>query len=207
MKQEIAQIRAAFDQEDNKIPVEVESSLKKIEKSYDDLQVQITNASDKNAKQVEDYGELYKESKKRQTRVKELELELETEKDAKDKILKDTKHEDYDELVKYKSDNEALLAEGKEKTRKQFIKVHEEIKEHDDYEKAKDNFKLPEDKDGKLDWTEISDDDMVLNMQKLTEQQGYGLFGGQSETLSVNTEGAGRSGGKGTDEFSVLDKN
>ncbi len=177
MKQEIADIRNAFDQEENKIPVKVESSLKKIEKSYDKLEATINTQSETIDKKDGDIDELYKESKKRQTKNQELERDIDTLNDEKDKILTDTKHEDYDELLKYKTDNEKLLVDGKKITRKQFIEKHEKIKDHTDMEKAKGAYTLPEDKDGKLDWTEVDDDAMVANMNKLKEQEGYGLFG------------------------------
>ena len=187
MKQEIAQIRATYDQEDNKIPVKVESSLKKIEKAYGDFQGQQDALDEKINKQEEDYGKLYKESKKRQTKSNELEREVQDKQDEIDRINSDKSHDDYEELKKYKADNEVLLVEGKVKTRKQFIERQKELKDHDDWDKAKDSYILPEEKDGNYDFKDISDDDMVKNANKLKEQEGYGLFGGKT-TTSVNTE-------------------
>lgn len=175
MKQEIADIRSEFDQENNKIPVKVESSLKKIEKSYESLNKKVDDADNELLKQKDDYGKLYKESKTRQSKIQELERDIDTLNEDKDKILKDTKHEDYDELIKYKSDNETLLAEGKKVTRKQFIERYKDLKEHSDYDKCKSGFTLPETED---DWDSIDDDAMVANTNKLKEQEGYGFFGG-----------------------------
>ena len=177
MKQEIADIRSAFDEE-NKIPVKVESSLKKIEKLHDKLEGTISTQSETLEKKDDDIDKLYKESKKRQTKNQELEREIDTLKEDKEKILADKEHADYDELIQYKTDNEAKLAEGKIKIRKQFIERHDKIKDHADYDVCKVHFNLPETKDGKIDWTEVDDDAMVANMSKLKEQDGYGKFDG-----------------------------
>ncbi len=82
-----------------------------------------------------------------------------------------------DELKKYKEKNEVKVAEEKVTIRKQFIEKHDKIKDHKDYGGCKVHFTLPEEKDGKSDWTEVDDDAMVANMNKLKEQEGYGLFG------------------------------
>lgn len=200
MKQEIADIRNAFDEE-NKIPVKVESSLKKIEKTHDDLKAEIKTQSETIDKKDEDINGLYKESKKRQTKLQEQEREIDTLKSEKDKILKDTEHEDYDELFKYKTDNEAKLAEKKITIRKQFIEKHNALKDHSDYDKCKGGYNLPEEKDGKLDWESLDDDTMVANANKLKEHEGLGFFsdgtGGHDEP----------KGGKGkTEETQIFKK-
>ncbi len=178
MKQEIAQIRAAYDQEDNKIPVKVESALKVIEKAYEKHETTVSGLEKTIEAKETSVNDLYKESKTRQSKIQELEREVDTVKGEKDKILADTKHEDYPELVKYKADNEKLLADGKKVNRTKFIEWHGKNKDHKDYGKCKSGYTIPEEKDGKIDWDSLDDNVMVANDAKLKEHEGLGFFGG-----------------------------
>ncbi len=178
MKQEIAQIRAAYDQEDNKIPVKVESSLKKIEKAFEKHEATVEGFETKLQDKEAGTDKLYKESRKRKDRIQELERDMEALKEEKDKILTDTKHEDYDKLKTYFDTNEKLLVDGKKITRTKFIEWHGKNKDHVDFEKCKTGYIIPEEKDGKIDWDSIDDDVMVANDTKLKEHEGLGFFGG-----------------------------
>lgn len=177
MNQEIAQIRAAYDQEDNKIPVKVESALKGIEKAFEKHEITVSGLEKTIEEKETSVNDLFKESKKRQTKNQELEREVETIKAEKDKILTDTKHEDYDELKTYKETNEKLLADGKKITRQKFIEWHGKNKDHVDFGKCKSGYTIPEEKDGKIDWDSVDDDVMVANDTKLKEHEGLGFFG------------------------------
>ena len=196
MKQEIAQIRAAYDQEDNKIPVKVESALKGIEKALEKHETTVSGLETTIEEKETSVNDLFKESKKRQTKNQELEREVETIKAEKDKILTDTKHEDYDELKKYKTDNETKLADDKKITRTQFIEWHGKNKDHKDYEKCKSGYTIPEEKDGKIDWNSVDDDVMVANDTKLKEQKGYGFFADGTGGKDEPKGGKGGQGGK-----------
>ncbi len=177
MKQEIAQIRAAYDQEDNKIPVKVESALKGIEKALEKHETTVSGLETTITEKETSVNDLYKESKTRQTKIQELEREVETIKAEKDKILTDTKHEDYDKLKTYFDTNEKLLVDGKKITRTKFIEWHGKNKDHVDFSKCKTGYTIPEEKDGKIDWNSIDDDIMVANDTKLKEHEGLGFFG------------------------------
>ncbi len=178
MKQEIAQIRAAYDQEDNKIPVKVESALKGIEKALDKHETTVSGLEKTIEEKETSVNDLFKESKKRQTKSQELEREVETIKAEKDKILTDTKHEDYDKLKTYYDTNEKKLVDGKKITRTKFIEWHGKNKDHVDFGKCKSGYTIPEEKDGKIDWDSIDDDVMVANDTKLKEHEGLGFFSG-----------------------------
>ncbi len=196
MKQEIAQIRAAYDQEDNKIPVKVESALKGIEKAFEKHETTVSGLEKTIEEKEISVNDLFKESKKRQTKNQELEREVETIKAEKDKILTDTKHEDYDELVKYKTDNEKLLADGKKITRQKFIEWHGKNKDHVDFGKCKSGYTIPEEKDGKIDWDSVDDDVMVANDTKLKEHEELGFFGDGTGGKEEIKGGKGGKAGK-----------
>ena len=178
MKQEIAQIRAAYDQEDNKIPVKVESALKGIEKALEKHETTVSGLEKTIEEKENSVNDLFKESKKRQTKNQELEREVQTKQEEIDRINSDKSHDDYEELKKYKTDNETKLADGKKITRTKFIEWYGKNKDHVDFPKCKTGFTIPEEKDGKIDWDSLDDDVMVANDAKLKEHEGLGFFGG-----------------------------
>jgi hypothetical protein len=156
-KQIISQIREAVGAE---LEPKIKGFLSQLESGYNDLSDDLKAAN--------------AESKERKLKLRELTAQHE-EAIAK---LKDVESKTNDPKV---AEEMAALKTFRTETLKRqkdsLILDLGKIEKHPAYEKAKDLFKLPKpDKDGKVDLTKMSDDELVHNINKLSELNKLGLF-------------------------------
>ena len=82
-------------------------------------------------------------------------------------------------------------------TRKSFADDFAKVTKHKNFDSAKSNFTIPEEKEGKLDWASVDDTAMDSNIEKLTEYNSLGLFG------AVKTFSDGGLHGDATPDFNT----
>ena len=127
------------------------------------------------------------ESKKRREKIRdELQPKIEEQEDRILKLQKENNTEtlqtELDELKKYK---QTVLKQNKEN----FITKFSTITQHDNFEKAKDKFTLPEaDGDGKYDVTKLDDEAIQKNCETLTFLESLDFFK-TTETKKPVTDG------------------
>jgi chromosome segregation ATPase len=158
----------------------VETAIKDIERGFNDLKDDIETANN--------------ESKGRKLKLRELEKEKEDFEDtlkAKDEEIKTAKEDNSGEDLKKEVEGlRTFKVESLKKQRDGFVKSFNSYKDHGDYEKVKSKLKLPEEKDGKLDFKDTSDEDMEHNQAEINRALGYGLFG------DVKAPGTGKASSK-----------
>ena len=119
------------------------------------------------------------ESKSRKIKIRELEGLLEdrdVEIDGYKKKIEtfDTKPIEQ-ERDKYKSKYKVFL----DSQRSNFISFYDKVKSNESWARVKDEYKFPEEKDGKPDWDNLTDDDLENNVTKMSYHQKLGLFESQ----------------------------
>lgn len=178
VKQILSQIREAVGAE---IEPKIKGFLSQLESGYNDLSDDLKAAN--------------AESKERKLKLRDLTAQHD-EATAKLKDL-ETKTNDpkvADELTSLRTFKTETLKRQKDS----LIADLGKIEKHPAYAKAKDLFKLPKpDKDGKVDLTKMSDDELEHNVGKLAELNKLGLFAdatpqpGSPFNLPRNTDGSG----------------
>ena len=119
------------------------------------------------------------ESKNRKIKIKELQDQLETLSIERDDFK--NKFEGFDtstlenEREQYKKKYHSLL-DGQ---RNAFAAALEKVKDHPNWDKAKSMFKMPEEKDGKIDWATLAPEDIEHNINKWSELEKLGYFESQ----------------------------
>ena len=165
-KEAISKIREALGEESPK----VETFLKAIESDYSKFDVELDDLR-------ETVKHVNTESKQRKLKIREQEGELED----KNTEIETLKGKDMSEEVttlktKLKSYEDAEVEKTKLKA-KGFIDKYEALKIHADWDTCKSKFKLPEEKDGKLDWESMDINDIAKNADGLAEYVGIGKLG------------------------------
>ena len=127
-----------------------------------------------------DVNALYKESVQRKESLSEVQKELENIKLEKQKLEENDSSEKMKELEaerdKYKTDLEKRLENEAKATKEKFLTKFESIKDHKDFEKAKNFFKLPEVEDEKYKWDTLEVDDFESNLSELEKFEALGHF-------------------------------
>ena len=137
------------------------------------------------------------ESKQRKLKIRELEGNLED----KDTEMETLKGKDQSEEVKtlqtkLKGYEEAEVEKIKTKAQG-FIDKYDKLKDHADWETCKSKFKIPEEKDGKLDWDSVDINDVAKNADGLTEYIGIGKLGDANpKSEERNQDRSNKSGEK-----------
>lgn len=121
------------------------------------------------------------ESKQRKLKIRELEEKM-GDWDV-EKAMWEKKKAEYEEKINdptLKAKLEEIETKWKKffgQQRNDFISKYDKISQNEKWDIAKDRFILPEEKDGKLDWENISDTDMEKNIAKLNELNELKYFG------------------------------
>ena len=190
-KEAISKIREALGEDSSK----VETFLKAIESDYSKFDVELDDLR-------ETVKHVNTESKQRKLKIREIESELED----KNTEIETLKGKDMSEEVttlktKLKSYEDAEVEKTKLKA-KGFIDKFDTIKIHADWDTCKSKFKLPEEKDGKLDWESIDINDIAKNADGLAEYVGIGKLG----EASPKSEDRSQSRIDAPKSFNVYDK-
>ena len=159
----IAEIRKSMDDE---TVAKVGTQLKDLERGIGDLLDDVKSAS--------------AESKSRKLKIKDLEAEKEKLLDELEKLKTDNSGESLKiENDTLKKENEKLKeyqASVLKDRRESFQMKYEKIKDAVNFDKISKDLKLPEEKDGKMDWESLSDDDISANIAILSKAEEWGLF-------------------------------
>jgi len=167
---------------------QLEKSVDEIMSKLDDEKKSEVSGLLKSIKSIykDDVDSLYGESKRRQEKITELEPKLQTYEDEIEQLKRkaDTTvmEQELTDLRKYKT---AVLKQNKET----FITKFSGITQHDNFEKAKDKFTLPEaDEEGKYDFSKLDDDVIQKNSETLTFLESLDFFK-TKDTKPVVTDG------------------
>lgn len=83
--------------------------------------------------------------------------------------------------------------------RESFISRFDKIKDHVNFEKISKGLKVPEEKDGKRDWSKVTDDEIGINLSELQKAEDWGIFGDIKTTDGPNPQT--RNAGDNKDPF------
>ena len=165
-KEAISKIREALGEDSSK----VEAHLKVIEGDYSKFEVDLSDLQD-TIKHVNT------ESKTRKLKIRELEGNLE-DKEAEMETLKGKDMTEEVKILQTKLKGYEDTEAEKVKTKAQgFIDKYDKLKDHADWDTCKGKFKIPVEKDGKLDWESMDINDVAKNADGLTEYIGIGKLG------------------------------
>jgi chromosome segregation ATPase len=164
-KEAISKIREALGEDTSK----VETFLKAIESDYSKFEVDLSDAT-------ETIKHVNTESKGRKLKIRELEGNLEDKESEIELLKKSDKSEEVEGLrAKLKTFEDAEAEKVKAKG-EAFIAKFDKLKDHADWDKAKDKFLVPKEEDGKYDWTKLDINEVAKNADKLAEYQSLGHF-------------------------------
>jgi len=144
----------------------VNTHLKTIEREFSDV--------------FEDTKAFLDESISRKNKIKELTQENENLKDqvekAGDKTALNTLQKSYDELKKENENLKGFQSQiyGQRKT--EFLNLFDKVKDHTDFDKVKPFLKIPEEKEGKLDWEGSLPEDISNNLAEVEKAMKFGAF-------------------------------
>ena len=183
-KEAISKIREALGEDSSK----VESMLVEINSDYSEFQRKLDD-------QQETIKSVNTESKGRKLEIRELKSNLDDEKEKIEKLEGQDKSKEVTDLTeKLKVFTDADAEQIKTKA-KGFIDKFDKLKVHADFDACKSKFKLPEaikdDKDGKLDWDSMDDNDIAKNADGLTEYIGIGKFSEADPNSEDRSSGGG----------------
>jgi len=184
-KEAISKIRVALGEDSSK----VESMLVEINSDYSEFQRKLDD-------QQETIKSVNTESKGRKLEIRELKSNLDDEKEKIEKLEgqdKSAELKDLTEKLKVFTDTETEQIKTKAKG---FIDKYDKLKVHADFDSCKGKFKLPVEKDGKLDWSEVDVNDVAKNADGLTEYIGIGKFGEADPGSEDRNKGGGSPTGK-----------
>lgn len=190
----IEKIRTALDEDTlSKVGTylnDLGSSLRTIERTVSDQNTEI--------------HEVNEESKGRKLDKRNLQEKID---DLEDKLRKANDNTAMDDL---KEENKGLKeykdSQMKDR-RKKFDAKYIALKDHPDFEKAKPHLNLPEEKDGKIDFTDLDDDVIDLNLSEIEKMTSLGLFQFDKDNKPIERPGhrTTETENEKDDEFSVLD--
>ena len=183
-KEIISKVREELGEDSSK----VETFLKEIENDYKEFQDKIDDQRDT-------ISTVNTESKGRKLEIRKLKSELDDANDEMETLKGEDKSEEVESLKEKVKGYEDAEAEKVKIKAKGFIDKYDKLKDHTDWEKSKDKFKIPDEKDGELDWKSLKDNDIAKNADKLSEYQGIGLLG----EANPKSEERGQARGAETD--------
>lgn len=177
IKEILAKIKAAVGEE---ITPKIEGLLKNIEAEFSSV--------------TDDLKAANAESKERKLKLREMQTQLdeagEKVKEFEGKVNDPAQKQELDALKQFKAD---VLKVRRESFSGEFAK----IAKHPNFEKAKEQFKLPKPSEsGEYDFTKASDADIEHNLAKMAEYNKIGFFG-ETEQLPAGGFNLPRQGGSG----------
>lgn len=164
IKDKAAEIRKVLSDEESS---KIESLLKDIEQEGKTLNNDLSSIKD-------DIKSVNAESKSRKLKIRDLETKIE---DSGIEIEDLKKKTDHSELTKENEQLKEYKTKVLKTQRTSFIDAFSKIKDHVNFEKTKDRFKIPAEKDGKFDWGSLTDEEMEINVAKLTDLNSLEYFG------------------------------
>lgn len=158
VKEILAKIKAAAGEE---IAPKIDGLLKSVEAEFATI--------------TDDLKAANAESKERKLKIRELTGQLEETgekvKEYEGRVNDPALKQEFDALKQFKSD----VLKGR---RESFAGEFAKITKHPNFEKAKEQFRLPKPTEsGEYDFTKAADADIEHNMQKMSEYQKIGFFG------------------------------
>lgn len=128
------------------------------------------------------------ESKSRKLKIKELESEIEK---LKSDNSSEALRKQYEELKKENETLKQYQASVLKERRNSFVSRYDKIKDAVNFDKISKDLKVPEQKDGKLDWDSLTDDDISANLEIIIKAEEWGLFEKQPGGNPPNRQAAG----------------
>jgi len=178
-----AEIRNGMDDE---TVAKVGSTLKDLERAALDLLADAKSDSAESKSRRLEIKKLEDEKVKLQDEVDSLKAD-----DSSAKIIKerDTLKSENEKLTEYKT---SVL----KSRRDTFVAKYDKIKDNVNFEKVSKGLKIAEEKDGKRDWSGITDDDIDSNLSELQKAEDWGLFekAGKTGEPNPNTRGNSATG-------------
>jgi len=164
----------------------------KVERAMKDIGRVVANLKD-------DIESVNKESKGRKLKIRDLEKDLETEKDnvvAKESEMEKLKSDSsLDEVTKERDKYKTYYDSSLESNRTKFVTDYDLLKDHNDFGKLSETLVVPEGEE--KDWSTVSDDDIQKNRDAVQVARTYGLFP-EKQPEGVNKDessiGAGEKG-------------
>jgi predicted nucleic acid-binding Zn-ribbon protein len=158
VKEILAKIKAAAGEE---IAPKIDGLLKSVEAEFATI--------------TDDLKAANAESKERKLKIRELTGQLEETgekvKEYEGRVNDPALKQEFDALKQFKAD----VLKGR---RESFVGEFAKITKHPNFEKAKEQFRLPKPTEsGEYDFTKAADADIEHNMQKMSEYQKIGFFG------------------------------
>lgn len=145
----------------------ISSHLKTIEREFDDV--------------FDDVKEFLNESVKRKETIREKEREIEKLNEqiskSKDTSAFDAMKKERDDLKGQVDSFKKVQADADKQKRETFVGSFDQYKDHADFAKVKPFLKIPEEVDGKLDWSKSTAEDINHNLSELEKARAYGSFG------------------------------
>jgi len=142
------------------------------------LEKEYTTVSTFASSNLEDVEKYKNQTKELQSELDSKSIEVETlskkieESNSEDIVANITKERD-EALIKL---NEFVDTQNAEK-KKKFLGKFESYREHVNFDKIKNNLKMAELKEDKLDWEGMEPDSINYNLSKIEEYEGLGIFG------------------------------
>jgi chromosome segregation ATPase len=97
----------------------------------------------------------------------------------------------YEELKKENETLKQYQASVLKERRNSFVSRYDKIKDAVNFDKISKDLKVPEQKDGKLDWDSLTDDDISANLEIIIKAEEWGLFEKQPGGNPPNRQAAG----------------
>lgn len=120
------------------------------------------------------------ESKGRKLKIREMEAEKEKLQDEVDKLKLDNSSEkiqkEYDDMKKENESLREYKTSVLKSRRESFVTKFDNIKDHVNFEKVSNSLKVAEEKDGKRDWSKVTDEEIETNLSEIQKAEDWGIF-------------------------------
>jgi len=152
-----------------------------------------------------DVSALYKESMTRKEDLTSLKSEIENLKTENQSLKDSGLNEKLEEITKerdsYKTEIDTWKETEAKANRDKFLSKYDSIKDHVDFEKAKNFFKLPEVKDEKMDWDSLENDAFKSNLSELEKMETLGHFQVGGSSPDANSKRSGQPKKSPADDY------
>jgi len=153
-------------------PESIKTTLENVKREFGSMQIAL-KAANEDAKNRRHQATEYRE------KLEQAELQI-------SKLSDDTKlkemQADFQNKLKIANDESEKLKESQKQLfgifRKEFETDFQEIAKHENFEKVKNNIKIPKIENNKFLFETLTDNDIIFNREKLAEYRALGLFEG-----------------------------
>jgi len=147
----------------------------------------------------------FKDATNRKSRIEEYETEIENLKTENQSLNNSGLNEKLEEITKerdsYKTEIDTWKETEAKANRDKFLSKYDSIKDHVDFEKAKNFFKLPEVKDEKMDWDSLENDAFKSNLSELEKMETLGHFQVGGSSPDANSKRSGQPKKSPADDY------